>query len=105
MQLQSDSLTTEVIHVQSVIGGGTAPTARLDSSALALCHRAHSCDELMLFLRKFDPPIIGYISEDRVLLDLRTVEPEFDAALGTLLKRLTKDKVAEPNISTAPLQS
>ena len=105
VQLQSDSLTTEVMHVQSVIGGGTAPTARLDSSALALCHRAHSCDELMLFLRKFDPPIIGYISEDRVLLDLRTVEPEFDAALGTLLKRLTKDKVAEPNISTAPLQS
>jgi len=60
---------------------------------------------LMLFLRKLDPPIIGYISEDRVLLDLRTVEPEFDAALGTLLKRLANDKVAESNISTAALQS
>ena len=105
MQLQSDSLTTEVVHVQSVIGGGTAPTARLDSSALALCHRAHSCDELMLLLRKLDPPVIGYISGDRVLLDLRTVEPEFDAALGTLLRRLANDKAAESNISTAPPQS
>jgi L-seryl-tRNA(Ser) seleniumtransferase len=105
VQIQSDSLTTKVVHVQSVIGGGTAPTARLDSSALALCHRAHSCDELMLYLRKLDPPVIGYISEDRVLLDLRTVEPEFDAALGTLLKRLANDKVAESNISTAPPQS
>jgi hypothetical protein len=32
--------------------------------------------------------VVGRIHEDHVLLDLRTVEPEFDAALVLLLRQL-----------------
>jgi L-seryl-tRNA(Ser) seleniumtransferase len=91
-EFRSDLLTVEVVPVQSVIGGGTAPAARLDSSALALRHHSQSSDELLSSLRTMIPPIVGRISEDLVLLDLRTVEPEFDANLSRLLEQLAGGK-------------
>jgi L-seryl-tRNA(Ser) seleniumtransferase len=42
---------------------------------------------LLQTLRRLDPPVIGRVSEDAVLLDLRTVEPEFDAKLVALLRQ------------------
>jgi L-seryl-tRNA(Ser) seleniumtransferase len=87
-RVRGNELTIEITAVQSLIGGGTAPAARLDSSALALHHRRQSPQELLSSLRKLKIPVIGRISEERVLLDLRTVEPEFDPTLATLLEQL-----------------
>jgi len=42
---------------------------------------------LLQALRRLDPPVIGRVSEDTVLLDLRTVEPEFDVTLVSLLRQ------------------
>ena len=86
----ADSLSVEIVLVQSLIGGGTAPAARLESSALALRQRSVSPQMLLLALRRLDPPIIGRISDDSVLLDLRTVEPEFDAKLMSLLEQIAE---------------
>jgi L-seryl-tRNA(Ser) seleniumtransferase len=74
-------VSATVLEVESVIGGGTAPKARLKSYAVALCHR--NCDAVALLpaLRRCDPPIIGRIEEDQVILDLRTVEPHLDSYL------------------------
>lgn len=88
--LMADSLSVNIAPVQSLIGGGTAPAARLQSSALALRHRLLSPQALLLALRRLDPPIIGRISDDSLLLDLRTVEPDFDAILISLLKQLAQ---------------
>jgi L-seryl-tRNA(Ser) seleniumtransferase len=88
--LMANSLSVEIVLVQSLIGGGTAPAARLESSALALRHRSLSPQMLLLALRRLDPPIIGRISDDSVLLDLRTVEPEFDLKLISLLEQLAQ---------------
>ena len=88
--LMDDSLSVDIVPVQSLIGGGTAPAARLQSSAVVLRHRSLSPQALLLALRRLDPPIIGRISEDNVLLDLRTVESEFDARLISLLKQLAQ---------------
>jgi seryl-tRNA(Sec) selenium transferase len=44
--------------------------------------------ELLSRLRKLEPPIIGRISDDAVLLDLRTVPPDFDEELASLLTSL-----------------
>jgi L-seryl-tRNA(Ser) seleniumtransferase len=106
-RVRRNNLTIEIASVQSLIGGGTAPTAHLDSSALALRHRCQSPQELLSSLRKLKTPVIGRISEDRVLLDLRTVEPEFDTALGTLLEQLAElgdemdDRASEAAVAEA----
>lgn len=77
----------EVTAVKSIIGGGTAPGSTLSSYALALKHVQLDASTLLAALRRLDPPIIGRIEEDRVLLDLRTVEPEFDKLLIRMLNQ------------------
>jgi L-seryl-tRNA(Ser) seleniumtransferase len=42
---------------------------------MALTHRSASADRLAAALRAGDPPVIVRVAEDRVLVDLRTVEP------------------------------
>jgi L-seryl-tRNA(Ser) seleniumtransferase len=56
---------------------------------LALTCEGLSADELVTRLRSSDPPVIARVDEGRVLLDLRTVFPEQDAALATALSRMT----------------
>jgi L-seryl-tRNA(Ser) seleniumtransferase len=86
-QVRSDTLFAEAVPVLSLIGGGTAPAARLQSSAVSLRHSTLQAQTLLHTLRQLEPPVIGRVSEDAVLLDLRTVEPEFDAILASLLRR------------------
>jgi L-seryl-tRNA(Ser) seleniumtransferase len=81
------ALILSVTPVESVIGGGTAPKSTLPSHALALRHAQLDASSLLAALRQLDPPIIGRIEEDRVLLDLRTVEPEFDRLLISTLNQ------------------
>jgi L-seryl-tRNA(Ser) seleniumtransferase len=87
-RVRSDRLTAEAVPVESVIGGGTAPTARLQSAAVSLGHLTLPSQALLSALRRLKPPVIGRIHEDQVLLDLRTVEPEFDTSLVSLLQTL-----------------
>lgn len=89
-ELKSAGLEVEVIPVESLIGGGTAPASRLPSAAVALRHESLSLPALLLALRRLDPPVIARISDDRVLLDLRTVEPDLDATLISLLQGIAR---------------
>ena len=88
VQIRSASLAIDVVPVESVVGGGTAPKATLPSCALSLHHASLSCDDLLSSLRRLDPPIIARISDGAVLLDLRTVPPGFDSDLVLLLNSL-----------------
>jgi L-seryl-tRNA(Ser) seleniumtransferase len=87
-QINSLQLAIDVVPVDSLVGGGTAPKATLASCAISLHHSSLSAEALASALRHLDPPIIGRISENAVLLDLRTVNPDADAAIGSSLNRL-----------------
>ena len=89
-QIESDELSAQAVPVLSLIGGGTAPTARLRSAAISLRHAKLQPQALLQALRRLQPPVVGRISEDQVLLDLRTVEPEFDATLASLLQQIAQ---------------
>jgi len=93
-EVRSDSLFVEAVPVLSLIGGGTAPAARLQSSAVSLCHATLQPQSLLHALRQLEPPVIGRVNDDAVLLDFRTVEPEFDATLVSLLRQLARAPIA-----------
>jgi L-seryl-tRNA(Ser) seleniumtransferase len=86
--VQAVGLMVDVVPVESLVGGGTAPKATLPSCALSLRHAGLSAEELSSALRHLDPPIISRISEGAVLLDLRTVPPGFDPDIAAMLSRL-----------------
>jgi len=89
-KINNVELAAEIVAVESLIGGGTAPSARLPSWAIALRHATQRPESLLSALRKLDPPIVARISEERVILDLRTVEPEFDQLLPELLTKAVR---------------
>jgi len=84
----SGHLVFDVVPVVSLVGGGTAPRASLQSCAISLRHASLTSAELLASLRKLDPPIIGRIADGTVLLDMRTVPPRFDSDIVSLLGSL-----------------
>ena len=79
----------QVLDGASAVGGGAAPGVEIESVLLGVEHPELGPDALAARLRQNVPPVIARIAEGRVLLDLRSVEPEEDpllrAALSTAL--------------------
>ena len=68
-----------VVSLPAAIGGGSLPGDTMPSVGLWVpCAKPAA---LARRLRLGDPPIVGRIEDDRMLLDLRTVDPADDAAL------------------------
>jgi L-seryl-tRNA(Ser) seleniumtransferase len=87
-RVKNAELSVEVVAVESVLGGGTAPRARVKSFALSLRHADLNAETLARALRSLARPVIGRIEEYRVLLDLRTIEPQDDGYLIEALNHL-----------------
>ena len=75
----------EVVDLRSTVGGGSLPGETLPSVGLAV--HAGSATRALTALRRGDPPVIGRIEDGRVVLDLRTVEPDRDDDLATAVGR------------------
>ena len=74
---------------ETAIGGGTAPGVTVPTRVLAVELEGCSPDDLEARLRRSSPPVIARIERDRVLVDLRTVQPEQDDALAVVLPKLS----------------
>src|SRR5437667_4688245 len=76
LNLKSNKLRADLIDGESLIGGGSAPSAVLPTTLIAVTCDRLSATELAARLRASDLPIVARVEEGRVLLDLRTVFPE-----------------------------
>jgi L-seryl-tRNA(Ser) seleniumtransferase len=58
-------------------------------------HAQLDASTLLRALRQFDTPIIARIEDDRVRIDLRTVEPESDLLLVAALSHILGPRIAD----------
>ena len=77
----------ELIAGESVVGGGSTPGQSLPTWLIALASGAP--DELERRLRQSEPPVLARIEKDRLLVDLRTVQPEEEEELLKALQALS----------------
>jgi L-seryl-tRNA(Ser) seleniumtransferase len=76
----------QVVDLEATVGGGSAPGQVIASAGLALGAGGGSrADRLLARLRAGEPCVIGRIERDRVVLDLRTVEPAEDRRVAAAL--------------------
>ncbi len=68
---------------EATVGGGAFPTARIPSVTVSIGGDVVAMERK---LRMGEIPVIARIEDDRLLLDLRTVDPDDDATLTTLLR-------------------
>jgi L-seryl-tRNA(Ser) seleniumtransferase len=78
-------LSLDVVASTALFGGGTSPEKPFPSRALAVALPDFRAEDLAARLRGADPPIVARIEEDRLLLDLRSVDPGEDAILEAAL--------------------
>ena len=74
-----------VVEAEGRAGGGTAPTSPLPSPALAVRPLKGSCAGLDAHLRRGDPPVLGVVERDRLILHVRTLLPGDPALLAARL--------------------
>jgi L-seryl-tRNA(Ser) seleniumtransferase len=74
-------IKVDVVPAESTVGGGSLPGERLPTIALAITPGTGGAADLLRRLREHEPPVIGRIEQERVLLDPRTVLPDEDDAL------------------------
>ncbi|MGK5673955.1 L-seryl-tRNA(Sec) selenium transferase [Micromonospora sp. URMC 106] len=83
--LAADGRKAEVVPAGAVVGGGGAPGVELASWALSLPERYAEP------LRVGDPPVLGRVVRGRLLLDLRCVPADADAAVRAAVLRVPGD--------------
>ena len=86
-----------VREVVSRVGGGTMPRAELPSAAVELRPtNGTTVDEFAARLRRAETPVVGYVSGDRLRLDLRTVFPAQDALVARAIRTALGTSGVEP---------
>jgi L-seryl-tRNA(Ser) seleniumtransferase len=78
----------ELLDGESLIGGGSAPSAVLPTTLIAITCYSLTASQLAASLRDSDPPVIARVEEGRVLLDLRTVLPAQDKVVARVLNQV-----------------
>jgi L-seryl-tRNA(Ser) seleniumtransferase len=84
-------LGATVVEDRAQVGGGALPTVELPSAALAVGRTPEAARTLDVALRAGDPPVIGRIVDDRLLLDCRTLLASQVAAMAAALIRASAE--------------
>lgn len=79
-----------VVDGFSTIGGGSAPGSALPTRLVAIDSAAPSVTEIEARLRAGQPPVVARIEHDHLLVDLRTVDPDDDAELTSILRNVLR---------------
>jgi L-seryl-tRNA(Ser) seleniumtransferase len=77
------AIGARVVPAEAFLGGGAAPERPIPGEALAL----PGDEGLFRRLRQGEPPVVGYLREGLLMLDLRTVDPADDPLLVDAVKK------------------
>lgn len=76
----------EIIDGESEVGGGSMPLEKMKSRLISIKHNKKSTNQFVSDLREVEVPLIGRINEDKLLLDLRTIdEKEYKYVINALV--------------------
>lgn len=90
----ASGLDIEVVEEQGQVGGGSVPSQMIPSWAVAISSERLSPNQLEEQLRLSPIPLIGRISKDRYMLDVRTIECSDFAYIAKTLSSITDQELA-----------
>ena len=75
-----------VVEERSVVGGGAGAESTVPTWAVTVAHARVNADGLAAALRRRPVPVVARIAAGRLLLDLRTVEPDEESEILSALR-------------------
>ena len=84
----ASGVSIEVVESLALFGGGTSPEKSFPSRALAVSSAGADASALAARLRTRELPVVARVESDRLFLDLRSIMPGEDAAVGEALAEL-----------------
>ncbi len=81
--------SVQVVETQATMGGGSLPTQQLPSIAVTLTGKTMTVDQLCAAYRNAAIPVVGRVSDNQFMLDLKTVQPIEDRLLVEALSPAT----------------
>lgn len=91
----SAAFKMELTEAESQMGSGTLPLESIPSRALTVRSASRSPHKLAEMLRKHSPPIIGYVKDDLLWLNLRSVLPDESAHIVSALREIAGKKIGK----------
>lgn len=83
---KTDVYELKICDCKDQIGGGSAPTVRLNGQAITVSAKEIPAERLERLMRKAEIPVIVRVAHDEVLLSVRTIrESEFGAVADALV--------------------
>ena len=94
----NSELGVSILDDESAVGGGSVPAESLPTCVVALTHPKMTANALSRALRLSQPPVIGRISDNAVLLDVRTLLPGDDVRVVEAIQQalVAISKMKEP---------
>lgn len=86
--IKNSDLSFEVVESYSQMGSGALPLEKIPSIAIRLTAKRLSPGRLADRLRKNNPPIVGYIQDEALMLNLRTVREDELSVIAEALNNL-----------------
>jgi len=83
---ESDVFLIQSEETEVQIGSGAMPLEKIASIAISIKSRDHKAEDLAREFRNGSLPIIGYIRDDKIFFDLRTIFPKDDAEFVETVK-------------------
>ena len=87
-RIDTKNFELDYVDGPSRVGGGAMPLLELPSRLLCLIPNGVSASRLEKNLRSYDPPIIVRLEQDRILIDVRTVQDRELKILGQAIRWL-----------------
>ena len=90
-KVDSGNLDLEICNDSSRVGGGALPLQDLPTRVVAFRSEGRSVEDLEEGLRRYNPPIIARIDNDRIVLDVRTLQK----GDPSIIEKAIRDLLAE----------
>ncbi|MFQ5830861.1 MAG: L-seryl-tRNA(Sec) selenium transferase [Candidatus Methylomirabilia bacterium] len=87
-ETSSGGFRVDLEEERARVGGGALPTESLPTTCVVLIPEALPAERLEAALRAAEPPVLGRIRDNKVLLDMRTVQTEEVPLLIGILRHL-----------------
>mgnify|MGYP006281528507 FL=1 len=95
---ETAKLETGMEECISRAGGGSLPLLELPSKCLGLRIKGLSAQNVETRLRQSHPPIIARIEDDRILMDMRTVQTDEIETIAEAIIRIASEAEHDPRI-------